>query len=161
MYDNYYNDYWDFDEDEEADADADSAPYKRRRVGDPEDSSASIRRVKKKKHYVALKKIYVTSSPLRIQNELELLLDLRGCPEVCPIITAFRQQDQVVAVLPYFPHADFRNLYRTFLVEDMRLYLESLLIALEWVHKQEIIHRDIKPTSVQSYRYYSPFATGF
>lgn len=102
---------------------------------------------------MALKKIYVTSSPLRIQNELELLLDLRGCPEVCPIITAFRQQDQVVAVLPYFPHADFRNLYRTFLVEDMRLYLESLLIALEWVHSKEIIHRDIKPTLVQLHAY--------
>lgn len=58
--------------------------------------------------YVAIKKIYVTSSPLRIQNELELLHVLRGHQSVCPLITAFRYQDQVVAILPYFVHQDFR-----------------------------------------------------
>lgn len=61
--------------------------------------------------YVAIKKIYVTSSPIRIQNELELLHDLNGYKSVCPLITAFRHQDQVVAVLPYFRHQDFRVSY--------------------------------------------------
>lgn len=97
---------------------------------------------------MALKKIYVTSSPIRIQNELELLHDLRGCRSVCPLITAFRFQDQVVAVLPYFPHTDFRIQYRTFMVADMRHYLRSLLVALHSVHEHEILHRDIKPTYV-------------
>ena len=60
------------------------------------------------RRYVAIKKIYVTSSPMRIQNELELLHDLRGCEAVCPLITAFRHQDQVVAILPHFQHQDFR-----------------------------------------------------
>ena len=58
--------------------------------------------------YVAIKKIYVTSSPIRIQNELELLHDLRGSESICPLITAFRHHDQVVAVLPHFRHQDFR-----------------------------------------------------
>ena len=58
--------------------------------------------------YVAIKKIYVTSSPIRIQNELELLHDLRGSESICPLITAFRHHDQVVAVLPHFHHQDFR-----------------------------------------------------
>ena len=58
--------------------------------------------------YVAIKKIYVTSSPIRIQNELELLHDLRGSESICPLITAFRHYDQVVAVLPHFRHQDFR-----------------------------------------------------
>jgi cell division control protein 7 len=101
---------------------------------------------RKKPRFVALKKIYVTSSPLRIQNELELLHDLRGCESVCPLITAFRYQDQVVAVLPYFPHTDFRIQYRTFMVADMRHYLRSLMTALKSVHEHEILHRDIKPT---------------
>ena len=61
-----------------------------------------------KRRFVAIKKIYVTSSPVRIQNELELLHDLRGCKAVCPLITACRHQDQVVAVLPHFRHQDFR-----------------------------------------------------
>lgn len=104
--------------------------------------------MRRKARYVALKKIYVTSSPIRIQNELELLHDLRGCRSVCPLITAFRFQDQVVAVLPYFPHSDFRVQYRTFMVADMRHYLRSLLTALHSVHEHDILHRDIKPTYV-------------
>ena len=63
---------------------------------------------KRKPRYVAIKKIYVTSSPMRIQNELELLKDLRACKAICPLITAARYQDQVVAVLPYYRHHDFR-----------------------------------------------------
>ncbi|KAJ5965996.1 hypothetical protein N7481_012710 [Penicillium waksmanii] len=86
-------------------------------------------------------------TPIRIQNELELLHDLRGCKSVCPLITAFRYQDQVVAVLPYFPHSDFRIQYRTFMVADMRHYLRSLMTALQSVHEHDILHRDIKPTN--------------
>ncbi|KAL9100936.1 MAG: hypothetical protein Q9163_003751 [Psora crenata] len=97
--------------------------------------------------FVAIKKIYVTSSPMRIQNELELLYSLRGSPSVCPLITAFRHQDQVVAVLPHFRHQDFRMYYRNMTVYDIKLYLRSLLEALAAVHKHGIIHRDIKPTN--------------
>ncbi|KAJ5288482.1 hypothetical protein N7478_001512 [Penicillium angulare] len=141
LYDHYDND-WDIfgqaqAQEQEAWA---SPPSKRRRV----DGAPGRRR---NARYVALKKIYVTSSPIRIQNELELLHDLRGCRSVCPLITAFRIQDQVVAVLPYFPHTDFRIQYRTFMVADMRHYLRSLLTALHSVHDHDILHRDIKPTN--------------
>ncbi|EAW09152.1 serine/threonine protein kinase CDC7 [Aspergillus clavatus NRRL 1] len=138
QYDDFIND-WDTFQDKQSDRWS-SPPAKRRRV----ESEGSKRR---KPRYVALKKIYVTSSPLRIQNELELLHDLRGCRSVCPLITAFRHQDQVVAVLPFFPHTDFRIQYRTFMVADMRHYFRSLFTALNSVHKHDILHRDIKPTN--------------
>ncbi|EFE29607.1 cell cycle protein kinase, putative [Trichophyton benhamiae CBS 112371] len=109
------------------------------------DPSKTLRGMKKQ--YVALKKIYVTSSPARILNELEILHDLRGHPAVCHIKAAFRLDDQVIAVLPYFPHTDFRLMFRTFLVEDMRHYFKSLLEGLAFVHKLGVIHRDIKPTN--------------
>ncbi|TKA78865.1 hypothetical protein B0A55_03812 [Friedmanniomyces simplex] len=100
-----------------------------------------------KPRYVAIKKIYVTSSPLRILNELELLHDLRDSPNVCPLITAFRHYDQVIAVLPYFQHQDFREYYRDFTVDEMRVYMHSLFTALSSVHEAGIMHRDIKPTN--------------
>ncbi|GAT28338.1 cell cycle protein kinase [Aspergillus luchuensis] len=142
LYDHYEND-WDTFQDNHTDSWTDQ-PSKRRRVEGDNGRSIPVKR--RKPRFVALKKIYVTSSPHRIQNELELLHDLRGCRSVCPLITAFRYQDQVVAVLPFFPHTDFRIQYRTFLVADMRHYFRSLFTALHSVHKHNILHRDIKPT---------------
>lgn len=104
-------------------------------------------RPRRRPKYVAIKKIYVTSSPARIFNELELLHDLRNCPAVCPLITAFRSTDQVVAILPYFRHQDFRDYFRDMNVIDMSIYLRSLFTALDFVHRHHIIHRDIKPTN--------------
>ena len=105
------------------------------------------KRPSKRPHYVAIKKIYVTSSPIRIFNELELLYDLRDSDSVCPLITAFRHLDQVVAVLPYFQHRDFRDYYRDMKISEMRLYFRSMFTALRSVHAKKIIHRDVKPTN--------------
>lgn len=86
-----------------------SSPAKSlKRMGESLDADVDGQPCSRRHHFVAIKKIYVTSSPLRIQNELELLYDLRGCDSICPLITAFRYQDQVIAVLPYYRHQDFR-----------------------------------------------------
>ncbi|KAK0610953.1 kinase-like domain-containing protein [Immersiella caudata] len=112
------------------------------------DATQSMEQARRRKpKYVAIKKIYVTSSPTRILNELELLHDLRNCPSVCPLITAFRSTDQVVAILPYFRHMDFREYFRKMTVPDMAIYLRSLFTALSFVHARHILHRDIKPTN--------------
>lgn len=106
-YDYYQND-WDIEQ--KVASKWSSPPLKRRESASTLDTGpGEIRQPKRR--FVAIKKIYVTSSPMRIQNELELLHDLRGCRAVCPLITACRHQDQVVAVLPHFRHQDFRVLY--------------------------------------------------
>ena len=149
-YDSYRND-WDIDERESTKW---SSPSRRLQRGSkrqkPLQSSEKhyMKMVdRKRQRYVAIKKIYVTSSPGRILNELELLYDLRDADSVCPLITAFRHQDQVIAILPYFEHADFRDYYRDMRISDMRLYMRSLFRALAAVHAAGIIHRDIKPTN--------------
>ncbi len=63
---------------------------------------------RRKGRIVALKRIYVTSSPQRIYNELHLLYTLSGCRNIAPLLDAIRYHDQVLAVLPYYKHYDFR-----------------------------------------------------
>jgi cell division control protein 7 len=143
LYDAYVND-WDIEEKENAKWS--SPPLKKRRTG-AQGQDEYIQPPKQRPRYVAIKKIYVTSSPTRILNELELLNKLKGCNSVCPLITAFRSTDQVVAVLPYFRHTDFRDYFRQMTVSDMQIYFRSLFTALAEVHALGILHRDIKPTN--------------
>lgn len=99
------------------------------------------------KKYVALKRIYVTSSPQRIYNELNLLYMLSSCTRVAPLCDALRFQDQVVAVLPWYPHEEFRVFYRDLPMRGIKKYMYELLQALAFVHSKGVIHRDIKPTN--------------
>ncbi|KAG0305154.1 hypothetical protein BGZ98_004538 [Dissophora globulifera] len=96
---------------------------------------------------VAIKRIYVTSSPQRIENEIAILRDLSGHKNVVPLITASRFRDQVIVVLPYFEHSDFRLYYRDLPMDDIRCYFRALLNGLAHIHAKGIIHRDIKPSN--------------
>lgn len=103
---------------------------------------AETKRVK-----VALKKILVTSSPARVENELSILENLRGCRNVSPLITAFRDEDQVVIVLPYHQSDDFRYFYRLMDPPKIQQYMTCLLRSLKDIHARGIIHRDVKPAN--------------
>ncbi|AMD19086.1 HBR185Cp [Eremothecium sinecaudum] len=97
--------------------------------------------------FVALKRIYVTSSPQRIYNELKLLYMLSGNHSVAPLCDAIRYNDQIVAVLPWYPHEEFRNFYRDLPIKGIKKCIFELLQALKFVHSKGIIHRDVKPTN--------------
>lgn len=94
-----------------------------------------------------MKRIYHTSSPRRIANEIYILRKLRGSPCISPLITAFRQQDQVFVVMPYIPHDDFKKTFFEMPMVEIKSYLKALFTALHYLHKQNILHRDVKPNN--------------
>lgn len=108
---------------------------------------------KKKKQYVALKQIYVTSSPARIHNELKLLSLLSESQYVATLINVLRYQDEVIIVLSYYYHTDFRDFYRDLPILGIKVYLYELFKALDFIHSKGVIHRDLKPANYL----YDPF----
>ncbi|KAI0650374.1 kinase-like protein [Trametes meyenii] len=99
------------------------------------------------KVFVAVKRIYVTSGPERIRNEIAIMEDCRGCRHVSQLITAFRNRDQVVAIIPYHKNDDFRDYFRYLPLEGVRAYFRCMFRALRDIHSRGIIHRDVKPAN--------------
>ncbi|TPX40138.1 hypothetical protein SeMB42_g06135 [Synchytrium endobioticum] len=97
--------------------------------------------------YVAIKRIYHTSSPERMVNEIAVLRDLRGSDHVVPLITAERYEDQLICVLPFFEHEDFRDYFHTLSLDEIQDYCRELFKALAHVHSKRILHRDVKPSN--------------
>ncbi|CAK9435809.1 uncharacterized protein LODBEIA_P04840 [Lodderomyces beijingensis] len=125
-----------------------SPPLKKRK-----NNSAAVALKRKKNPVVALKQIYVTSSPNRIFNELNLLYMLSGNPRVAPLLDVLRHQDQILAILPYYHHYDFREFYRDLPIKGIKKYLWELFQSLDYIHEKGVIHRDLKPTNFL----YDPF----
>ncbi|OBZ70482.1 Cell cycle serine/threonine-protein kinase hsk1, partial [Grifola frondosa] len=99
------------------------------------------------KVFVAVKRIHVTSGPQRIKNEIAIMELCRGCRHVSQLITAFRERDQVVAIMPYHRNVDFREYYKALPMEGIKAYFRCMFRALRDIHTRFIIHRDVKPAN--------------
>ncbi|KAG4100655.1 kinase-like protein [Neocallimastix lanati (nom. inval.)] len=124
----------------------DEEKKRKERIRKKRENKYYAKKIKDKKYY-ALKRIYATSSPQRIENEISILHDLRKKSNIVSIYSCVRYEDQVILVLPYVQHNDFRNYLNTMTMDDIRYYMISILTALKHCHELYIMHRDIKPSN--------------
>lgn len=101
----------------------------------------------RKPHFVALKCITKTSSPVRILDEITFIHETGGKKNVIPLIEGMRHEDQIIAVFPYVVHQDFREYLSEMNISDISRYMFCLFNSLSNIHSKGIIHRDIKPSN--------------
>ncbi|KAK6641600.1 hypothetical protein RUM44_013315 [Polyplax serrata] len=94
----------------------------------------------------AVKHLTQTCEQSRIQSELRCLQEIGGKDNVVPAELCLSDgNDCVTFIMPYLPHLRFADYVGKMDVEETRLYMKNLFIALRRVHSFNIIHRDVKP----------------
>uniref|UniRef100_H2YQF1 non-specific serine/threonine protein kinase n=1 Tax=Ciona savignyi TaxID=51511 RepID=H2YQF1_CIOSA len=95
----------------------------------------------------ALKHIFSTSHPKRVEYEIKCLKDMGGQLNVVGIDGCLRNNGEIVIIMPYVPHDKFSVLLKELTMEEIREYMRKLLQALYRVHGFNVIHRDVKPNN--------------
>ncbi|KAI5181905.1 serum/glucocorticoid-regulated kinase 2 [Nematocida sp. AWRm80] len=83
-------------------------------------------------------------------NERNILTQVHS-PFLIHLLAAFQTEDKVYLILPYIEGGELFNLLeekKTFSEEEARFYLSELLLAVEYLHSNKIIYRDIKPENI-------------
>ena len=119
----------------------------------PTSSSANYQSMRKSpgsKAFVAVKRIYATSNPERIRNEIAILEDCRGSRHVSQLITAFRHEDQVVVIMPYHRNDDFRvRLFKHLLIMQLCVvtHVSGLLSHIAHARHKSVLPMHVSGTT--------------
>lgn len=100
--------------------------------------------------HVALKQLFWNNSPERIVSEVKSMRNLNEAgshDNIVKVLALFRDFDQATVIMEYIPHVPFRTFLPNINGNLIKQYFRGLLRALDFVHDQKIIHRDVKPAN--------------
>ena len=95
-------------------------------------------------------KILDKKSEKSINSEREFLSKLNN-PFIVNMHYAFQDSDNLYLVMDLMSGGDLRyhlSLHKTFSEEQTRFFICGIIIALEYIHGNNVIHRDIKPENL-------------
>ncbi|XP_063405468.1 dual specificity protein kinase TTK-like isoform X2 [Mytilus trossulus] len=89
------------------------------------------------------------------KNEVKLLLQLQYCPKVIKLYDyEYRPEENKLYIVMEYGNCDFAQFLKDKIKEDCKLsdhlikyYWESMLMAVHALHKEGIIHSDLKPSN--------------
>jgi len=85
-------------------------------------------------------------------QERNLMADMVPHPNVCCMFNTYQDHEWVYMLIEYLPGGDLFDVQDdiggTFNEEQARFYIAGVVLALEHMHKQHVIYRDLKPENV-------------
>eukprot|EP00035_Acanthoeca_spectabilis_P020265 m.431935 g.431935 ORF g.431935 m.431935 type:complete len:368 (-) comp17369_c0_seq1:70-1173(-) len=86
----------------------------------------------------------------KIKREIKVLQNLCGGPNIIKLLDVVQDPTSRTPslIFDFVNNVDFKVMFPTFTDMDMRFYLFELLKALDFCHKNGIMHRDVKPHNI-------------
>jgi len=85
-------------------------------------------------------------------QERNLMADMMPHPNVCCMFNTYQDAEWVYMLIEYLPGGDLFDVQDdiggTFTEDQARFYISGVVLALEHMHKQHVIYRDLKPENV-------------
>ena len=78
-------------------------------------------------------------------SEFEIMKKLSGFPFILDLHYSFQSANYLYLVIDYCPNGDFKRIKS---INNIKLFLAEVILAMDLIHKRNIIYRDLKPNNI-------------